>query len=168
LVAHLLNGRGFTFGGGINVVAGSDVARVHRLAAERGESGRRYIAGGENIGVRDLGRLITRLARVRPLHVPFPRWMQRVLVSFMELAAHVTGRPPLGTRSLVSEMVDRYAYYDYPETRALGYAPRPAEDVVAETIAWLLHLGAIRPRVAGALRGEFPARPEWHALLPAC
>lgn len=146
-----------TYRGGLNIVAASDVARVHRLAAERGTPGQRYIAAGTNVHARDIGRQIRALTGVRTLHAPFPRWMQYPVAFLMELAARVTNRPPVATRSMVREAVGRWQFYDDRETRALGYEPRPLDDVLREAIAWLLHIDAIKPRTAAAIRKRFPA-----------
>lgn len=58
--------------GGANVVAVEDAARAHVLALECGRAGARYLAGGENLSLRDLLGLIAARAGRRPARLPMP------------------------------------------------------------------------------------------------
>ncbi len=164
IVRDLIDRTGFTFKGGLNIVSAADVARVHRLAAEQGAIGGRYIAAGANLHMRELGALVTELTGIRTKHAPFPRWFQFVVGFFMELGAKLTGKPPMGTRDLVRDAVERYGFFDISATRALGFEPEPVEDTLRETVSWLLHIGALKPKVAAKLRERFPASPAWKQL----
>ena len=63
IVVDLLRGRmPATLGGGMNVVPVEDVAAAHVLTLERGRPGERYIAGGMNLTLAELWRLIARAA----------------------------------------------------------------------------------------------------------
>ena len=156
LIQNWLHRTAPTYRGGVNLVAASDVARVHRLVAERGTPGQRYIAAGTNASAREVGRRLRALTGVWTLHAPFPRWMQYPVGWLMELAARITNRPPAATRSLILEAVGRWQYYDDRETRALGFEPRPLDDVLREAIGWLLHIDALKPRTAAAIRKRVP------------
>ena len=63
IIVDLLRGRlPATLGGGMNVVPVEDVATAHVLALERGGAGERYIAGGVNLTLAEMWRLISRAA----------------------------------------------------------------------------------------------------------
>src|SRR5439155_20560421 len=52
--------------GGYNLVDVRDVAVGHLLAAEHGQSGQRYILGGENLRIQDFLRRLATVAGLRP------------------------------------------------------------------------------------------------------
>ena len=63
IIVDLLRGRmPATLGGGMNIVPVEDVAAAHVLALERGRAGERYIAGGVNLSLAEMWRLIARAA----------------------------------------------------------------------------------------------------------
>jgi dihydroflavonol-4-reductase len=58
--------------GGLNLVDVHDVARGHVLALEHGQSGERYILGGENLSLAEVFALIARAAHRRPPRIRLP------------------------------------------------------------------------------------------------
>ena len=69
----MVNGAGFTFEGGVNLVHVFDVGEVHARAVDMGEAGARYIVGGENVSVRRVGELVQKWTGVKPPHLPVHR-----------------------------------------------------------------------------------------------
>ena len=59
----------------LNAVDVRDVAAAHIAAARRGEPGRRYIAGGHNLSVRELLSAAAAAAGVRPPRLQLPLWL---------------------------------------------------------------------------------------------
>ena len=57
---------------GLNVVDVRDVAAGHRLALERGTSGRRYILGDEDMTLREILRVLAGLSGRRAPRVRIP------------------------------------------------------------------------------------------------
>ena len=122
----------------LNLVDVGDVAAGMILSAERGRAGERYILGGENMSLRELLGLVE-LISGRPMP-------KRALPPSMALAAaavaewvadRVTGRRPLATREGV-RLALRSAPFDSRKARSeLGYAPRPIQNALAETLQWL-------------------------------
>ena len=122
----------------LNLVDVRDVARGHRLAAERGRSGKRYILGGENLA---FSQLLDRFGRLSGVAMPgrrIPPWL--ALASARAgtwLADRATRRPPAATPEAV-----RLALAAAPLTSAaaeidLGYRPRPLDDALEEAIRFL-------------------------------
>jgi dihydroflavonol-4-reductase len=63
----------------LNAVDVRDVAAAHIAAAERGQPGKRYIAGGHNLSVRDLLTATASAAGVRPPRFRLPLWLVIVM-----------------------------------------------------------------------------------------
>ena len=81
--------------GGLNLADVRDVAHGHLLAAEHGQSGRRYILGGENHHFGSFFRLLAHVAASRPrAYLPIP-WVGLLFVAGLaELRARFSGREP--------------------------------------------------------------------------
>lgn len=129
--------RGYIATGGLNVVAAQDVARGHVLALEHGRSGERYLLGGQNMTMRDLFATIARLGGVPAPRIPIPYPLALGAASIVDLLERAVGREP---SLLVLDEV-RLArlpmYYDCAKAKTeLGYEHRPAEQALAEAVAW--------------------------------
>jgi dihydroflavonol-4-reductase len=139
LVQRYVSGQNpFIFRGGFNVVSVRDVARGHWLAARRGRPGERYILGGHNLTYRTFGDAVCAEARV-----PLPRWEVPVapfaaMGKVLEwVSDHVTHKPPLMVDKSLRYSTERFLYFDIGKaTSELGYAPRPYQDAIAESVAW--------------------------------
>ena len=123
--------------GGLNLVDVRDVAIGHLLAAERGQRGRRYILGGENLTYSDFLRTMADVAGMRP------RWLPRIPQSvfglgalFNEARGRLRGKEPYP--SLAHARLNRY-YWFFASDRArkeLGYEPRSVRASLADAFAW--------------------------------
>ncbi len=143
---------------GLNIVHVEDVAAGHRLALERGQSGERYILGGDNLTLREIFTTIAKLAGQHP-----PRFKLRpgplVPVAWLaETWARLTNTTPLLTRDELA-MARHPMYYDSGKAeRELGYSHRPAEEAFRDALAWFAAAGDLRP---DALAGyTAPASPD--------
>ncbi len=133
LLVDMLAGKGVTFDGGANVIDVRDAAQAMIAAAERGRPGGRYILGGENILVRDLGAAVSRVSNKPIRHVGLPRWAMAALAGGMELAAALTGGSPPLTRAVVRDAFGRYAWYDVRRARTeLGLTTRPLGETIED------------------------------------
>jgi dihydroflavonol-4-reductase len=121
---------------GLNIVHVDDVADGHWLAHEQGVPGRRYILGGENMSLRDILTQVTRLAGRRPPVARLPSALAMGIAHVSEALARVTGREPMATVDGV-RMARHAMYFSSRRAREeLGYAPRPAQDALADAVAW--------------------------------
>jgi dihydroflavonol-4-reductase len=105
---------------GLNVVDVRDVARGHVLAFERGETGERYLLGGENLPLQELFARIARLAERRPprLRIPYA-------------AARAAAALRLANQDEVRlARIPMYFTSDKARSR-LGYAPGPIDPALA-------------------------------------
>lgn len=109
--------------GGSNVVDVDDVAEGIVLAGERGQSGRRYILGGENLSFGQTFFTIAEVVGHHPVFVPLPRWMRRPMAGTAWVAGSL-----VGSRFLTPQIVgDMFAFKYYSNRRAeqeLGWSPR--------------------------------------------
>lgn len=120
----------------LNLVDVRDVAAGLLLAMERGQTGHRYILGGEDISLRKLLDIVGTISAQKALRVPIPAAIAQVTAAVMEfLADHVTRRPPAATVEAVRIAMRSKALSIEKSRRELGYAPRPIEPALREAIA---------------------------------
>ena len=133
--------------GGLNLVDVRDVARGHLLAAERGQSGRRYILGGEDHTSRSLLALMAQVAHMRPRWIPqIPLVGLTAIACLAELRGWLTAREPYP--SLAHVRLNRWNFF-CKSTRAcqeLGYTSRPLSDCLRDTYNWHRAHGLKGPR----------------------
>jgi len=122
----------------LNLVDVRDVAAGLVLAMERGKIGQRYILGGESI---PLGKLLEYVATITgkdSLRVPVPGRFAEAIAAILEfMADHVTRTPPSATAEAVRIALRSTALSTERAQRELGYAPRPIESALRETITYL-------------------------------
>ncbi len=148
-----------TFPGGCNIVSVQDVARGHILAAEHGEPGARYLLGAQNLEWSRLHRTVAELCGVPGPALLATHTAAYLAASALEAGAWLTGKAPSTTRA-ETKTLGRYYWYSHARAGALGYAPRPARQALAEAIGWLLASEHVTP----ALRARL--RPGREVLIP--
>ena len=137
IIVDLLRGRmPATLAGGMNIVPVEDVAAAHVLALERGRAGERYIAGGVNLSLAEMWRLIARAAGKpeRAFRLPYAIAMAAAQVD--ALRVRMTGAVPAipleGVRMGRLEMYSSSA----KAIEELGYRPTSADAAVARAVRW--------------------------------
>jgi dihydroflavonol-4-reductase len=122
----------------VNLVDVRDVAAGLVLAMERGQVGHRYIFGGEGIPLKQVLRLLAENNDRRSFLIPVPAKVAEAAAAAMELIAdYVTRKPPAGTAEGVRIARRATSLSIEKAERELGYAPRPVEPALRETIAYL-------------------------------
>jgi dihydroflavonol-4-reductase len=129
---------------GLNVVHVDDVAEGHVLALERGTIGERYILGGENLALKDLLALVAQVAGRRAPTLRLRESWITPIAAGMEAFARLTGVPPAVTRDHLKMARHKMFFSSAKAAAALGYAPRPAADAVADAVAWFRAAGMVR------------------------
>jgi dihydroflavonol-4-reductase len=121
------------------------------LAMERGQVGHRYIFGGEGIPLKQVLRVVAENSGRRNLLVPVPGRIAEAAATMLELIAdHVTRKAPSGTAEGVRIARRATSLSIEKAQRELGYAPRPVEPALRETIAYLLEAAGDQQRFGGA------------------
>ncbi|WP_406695161.1 NAD-dependent epimerase/dehydratase family protein [Singulisphaera sp. Ch08] len=128
----------------LNLIDVRDVAEGLILTMERGEPGRRYLLGGENLTLVGLLGILS-----EQTGVPVPRWrvpypLGLAVAHFSEFwADHVSGRTPKATVTGV-KLTQRTMHFDASRSlAALGLKPRPVRESLADSVAWLRQVGQI-------------------------
>jgi dihydroflavonol-4-reductase len=130
---------------GLNLVDVEDVAVGHLLAGERGQPGRKYILGGENL---TLAEVFARLAALSGLSAPKVRIPYPIAYGFAlgaeAVARAVTRRPPRASLTEV-RMARKKMFFDSARARTeLGYTPRPIDGALDRAIAFFRSSGAVK------------------------
>ncbi len=129
---------------GMNLVDVRDVAQGHRLAAECGRKGERYLLGGDNLDVRGMATLIEELNGKRPGEKMPPPFVLGVVAAVAEAVSRISGKTPMITRALLADVGGGAPLFDISKAkRELGYAPRDAREVLSATIEWAQKMGWI-------------------------
>lgn len=123
---------------GLNIVHVDDVAEGHVLAYQRGEGGRRYVLGGEDMRLREILQTVAGLAGRRGPWLRLPHAAVLPVAHVAEAWARISGRTP--TITVDGVKLARHAmYFSSRRARAeLGYHPRPARDALADAIQWFV------------------------------
>jgi dihydroflavonol-4-reductase len=124
----------------VNVVDARDVGQGHVLAVERGQTGQRYILGGENLPVRKALTVAAQEAGARP-----PQWRVSLgLVGAVVRIGETLGRLPL-IQPLPLEHFKTLREWRAMNTnkarQELGFGTRPFLDTVRDTLAWFREHG---------------------------
>lgn len=123
--------------GGVNLVDVRDVALGHLLAAEKGQPGRRYILGGENLAFTGFMAELAKAAGLHPRATPtLPYWSLAALAGCGECRAWLTRRHPYP--SIQHARLNRYHWFykSARATRELGYQSRPIAESLQDALRW--------------------------------
>lgn len=122
----------------LNLIDVRDVAEGLARVVERGEPGRRYLLGGENLELVGLLRVLSELTG-RPVprwNVPYPLGLSVAVLSEW-WADHVSGRAPKATVTGV-RLTRRTMHFDPSRSlSALGLTPRPIRESLEDAVNWL-------------------------------
>ena len=126
----------------LNLIDVRDVAEGMIRAMERGQPGRRYLLGHDNLSILTVFQMLAQLTGL-----PEPRWRVPYLVALMaayagEFVADVYAhRAPAATVTGV-KLTRRRMHFDPSHSLAeLELQPRPVAETLAETVAWFRTVG---------------------------
>ncbi len=120
----------------VSLLAVGDCVLAHRLAAERGRPGRRYLLNSFTMPIEELLELAGRITGVeRRLRFLPPRLAVGGAVAVGRLAAVSGRRPPL-CGEMVRTLLHGHAYDGGRAARELGLTYTSAEDLLRDTFAW--------------------------------
>jgi dihydroflavonol-4-reductase len=123
----------------VNLVDVRDVATGLILAMEHGRTGHRYILGGESISLKKILQLMATISGRRHVSIPVPGRVAEMAAILLEfISDHLTHRPPSGTAEGVRIALRSRELSIEKAQHELGYAPRPVEPALRDTVAYLL------------------------------
>jgi dihydroflavonol-4-reductase len=130
---------------GLNLVHVDDVAMGHVLAGERGEIGRRYVLGGQDVRLGQMLGEICGLVGRAPPRVRLPVGPLVPLAWGAEMWGRLSGVEPFVTRDAL-KMARQVMFYSSARAQGeLGYCARPYAQALADAVAWFRWAGMIAP-----------------------
>src|SRR5438093_4063509 len=123
--------------GGLNFIDVRDAATALISAMETGVSGRRYLIGAYNMRLKEFFAMLERLSGVKAPKLEMPESWSRTGAHVLRGLYKIVGREfPLDDST--AEMAYHFWYFDNSRARLeLGLNPRPAEETLRDTIAYL-------------------------------
>ena len=140
-----------------NYVHVADVADGIIRAARWGRPEGDYLLGGDNVSMRELLHIVSRLAGVRRRVVALPTALGMTVGRAGEIWGALGGTPSL-TRSWIRVFLEDRRVDSARAREELGYQPRSLETGLRETIAWLRG----EPFAEGHQNGSAPTH-SWSA-----
>ncbi len=129
-----------------------DVAQGMIAAGNRGRCGESYLLAGEKITVSQLMAVLERITGERMPRMILPKALAHWLARFAPLYSRLTHSRPLFTEESISILDSNCCVSHDKASRELGYAPRPVEESVADTIHWFREVGMLPAPGQAALR----------------
>jgi dihydroflavonol-4-reductase len=129
---------------GLNIVHVDDVAEGHVLAFQRGERGRRYILGGENMSLREILSTVAELTGRAGPKIRLPHRALLPVARAAEAWARVRDRAPTITVDGVKLAQHKMYFTSRRAETELGYRARPARDALSDAIQWFRANGYCR------------------------
>ena len=128
----------------VSLVDIRDCSRGHVLAAERGETGQRYVLNGFSMTVRGLMDLLTRITGMRTRARALPGAAAHTVGWGVERVSFLRGRDraPL-CREMIRTLRHGHIYDGSRATRELGLDYTTAEVTLRDTVAWLVDSGLV-------------------------
>ena len=128
---------------GLNIVHVDDVAAGHLLAFERGQSGERYILGGEDMSLQTILAQIAGLTGRKPPRVRLPYGAVLPMAYLAEGFAKLSGRSGRLTLEGVRMSRKRMFFSSDKAVRDLGYRWRPPHAAFADALQWFRERGLL-------------------------
>ena len=126
---------------GLNIVHVDDVAAGHLLAEERGTIGERYILGGEDLTLAEILKRVALLTGRKPPTIRLPIAAIWPIAIGAEAWARATDKSPLVTRDELSMAKKKMFFSSAKAKRALSYRARPAQEALADAVAYFRQRG---------------------------
>ncbi len=126
---------------GLNVVHVDDVAMGHWLAFEKGQIGRGYVLGGDNLALADILAMIAKEAGFAPPTIKLPRLPLYPVAATMEFIARLTNTTPLFTLDSLRMAKKKMFFSSARAESELGYTHRPAIQAIRDALAWFRQNG---------------------------
>ena len=125
---------------GLNIVHVDDVAAGHLLAFDKGEIGRRYILGGEDMTLREILATVAEICGRPAPKVRLPRRALFPVAWAWECWARLTNGPEPQATMDGLRMAAKKMYFDSSRARVeLGYTNRPAREALDDAVNWFKH-----------------------------
>ena len=127
--------------GGYDWVDVRDVVEGAIQAERLGRSGARYILSGQWRSLRDVAQVTAQVSgRSAPKFI-VPIWLAEWFQPVMVKLAQINGAQPIYTKAMLNAMRSNRNISHTQASKDLGYAPRPFEETVRDTLDWFAKQG---------------------------
>jgi dihydroflavonol-4-reductase len=133
-----------------------DVVAGLLLAARSGRRGEGYILSGEKISVKGLLTLLEQVTGVRSKARRLPLRIARFAARFAPAYYRLRRAKPRFTSYSLRVLASNCLMSHAKAARELGYAPRPLQESVRDTIEWLVAAGRLRLKPSGVSAAAAP------------
>jgi nucleoside-diphosphate-sugar epimerase len=121
-----------------NYVFVEDVVDCILMAMEKGKSGERYLAGGENLSFNKLFEIIATVSGKKYRLYRMPQWIMMLAAGLIQGTALLAGKAPRITPSFVRRYQHNWAVSTKKAEDELGYRPLRFEEGLKKTIEWIM------------------------------
>jgi len=156
LVLDFLNGKmpGFV-DTAMNVTHIDDLALGHLAALERGNSGRSYILGGENLSMRAVLQILASYSGLPMPRRQIPRgWVLTAGVASDLVEGRLLRREPRVPLEAARMSATRMIFSDERARSELGHTSRPAREAIEESARWFADNGYVSAHRRAAIRWQ--------------
>ncbi|TCS96420.1 NAD-dependent epimerase/dehydratase family protein [Hazenella coriacea] len=120
--------------GGVNICDVEDIAQGHRLAAEYGKIGERYLLGGENLPMIELFQRLADASETHQKIRSVPSGVLKVASLLAEGISILNGKEPIFAWDL-AKLAGRNIYYSSAKAeQELGYTITPLEQTIKKIV----------------------------------
>ncbi|HNZ66382.1 MAG TPA: NAD-dependent epimerase/dehydratase family protein [Planctomycetota bacterium] len=121
---------------GLNLVAVEDVAIGHILAAEKGQVGRSYILGHENLTLKQIFDILAKISGRKAPNIRMPLWVAFAAAYCSETTAKLLHKEPSIPLDGV-KMSTKYMFFDSTRAKTeLGFQPTDIEAALQRAVSW--------------------------------
>lgn len=122
--------------GGYDWVDVRDVVDGAMQAERLGRSGSRYILSGHWRSLKELARVSAEITSKSAHRFVVPVWLAELYQPIMARLAQINGSQPIYTKAMLNALRSNRQISHARATRDLGYAPRPFESTLKDTLDW--------------------------------
>ena len=130
---------------GLNLVDVSEVARAHCLALSKGEPGRRYILGGENLTLKQILDKMSAITGIPSPKTKIPLGVAATYAFFEEwITGRIRGKEPRATLEEVKMGRKKMYASSARAERELGFRVTPVYEAMRAAIEWFRANGYVK------------------------
>lgn len=129
--------------GGYNFVDVRDVAKGIVACSDAGKRGECYILGNRYVSVKELIGSVQDALKLRKSVPIIPVWLAKAFLPFFSMYYKAHKQKPLFTAYSLHTLTANGDFAISKAQRELDYAPRPFEQTIRDSVAWLKSIGLV-------------------------
>ncbi|MBX3639522.1 MAG: NAD-dependent epimerase/dehydratase family protein [Nitrosomonas sp.] len=126
---------------GLNIAHVDDIAYGHLLACQKGETGERYILGGDNLSLLEVLETLDGIIGQHKKRINLPTNLMLPVAWCMEKVATVTHKEPRATLDSIRMAKKMMFFTSEKAMKTLGYTFRPARYALEDAVTWYQNNG---------------------------